>query len=332
MWRPLSPSLSHFVLKKMVRVFRGNLSGDRTEGYHQYATDYGTAASLHIRRTLPTDKRQTIGNTAAQKQQKENFKIANELWKGWNHLQRDFFRRVTIVDVKLDNSGREIRRALTGQRFARHDIIEQLNSPTSPYEDPLPFCICASYCNGSPAPGFTLEISTENLPEFTYEEQNNEGGCFPASAVSPRYEPYLLELGEATYGPWTAQQIHDTRTLCVYIFTQMCGVTSGVWVCGGTCNVYTCKLDFAAFDIKKEEIQARVPLSHKRLSLNDADVYVTVNGVEIWRDWTRYKSRVYPEIYFTAHDGDEVKVWIEKTEGNQTQVSVWNMTVEGINI
>ena len=316
----------------MAVVTRGELAGERKTGYESYTRTVKPGQAQTVRRVVATDPRQTGGGTREQKAHRAFFAQAEAIYDSLDVLQRDFYRRASIVLRNYDPVTGYAAKALTGKRFAIHDIIESLKHKAAHYPKPLPFCICAVYPDGNPAPGFVLEISTENLAVFDYEEENNQGGCFPASAVSPKYEPYLLTLGEAEYGPWTAKQVHDARTLCIYIFTQLCGVTSGVWVCGGTCNVYTCTINFMAYGIEEEEIQARIPLSHKRLSLNDADVYVTVNGTEIWRDWTRYKSRIYPEIYFTAHDGDEVKVYIEKTEGNSTQVSVWNMTVEGINI
>ena len=302
----------------MVKVERGTFSGQRTEGYHQLRTDFGTAAAYDVRRAIPTDNRPTIGNTPAQKKQKEEFKIAGEMYKHWDYQQHDFFRRVAVPDIKIDKSGRQIRRILTGQRFAIHDIIEKLNSPTSPYKEPLPFCICAVYANGEPAPGHTLKITTDKLPQYHYEESNDEYACFPTSSVSPEHERYKLVCGLAEYGPLTAERIHRTTSLCVeprdsYYTKQNIEITNCY-----TYHRFDYTFNFSQLGIPDEKIRLRIRMSYKNFS--------RFTGLEWSFNWdgqgggafveNMWMERVKLEGVVEIGDGAEIKLGLKRYPWN----------------
>lgn len=206
----------------MVKVTQGNLPGQRAEGYHQYRGGFEKGEGFGVRRTLPTSNIQTKGDTIAQKRQKEDFGLASKIYSSWDILQKDFFTRGGIVDIRYDKKGKRIKRYLRGARWAIHDITTKLNAPSSPYPSPLGFCICGVDLQGEPAPGFTLNITTDKLRDFTYSEKNCEDGCFMPSALSPLYEPYHLWFtGARDYGLLTAEEIHQITTLHVHDYTEI---------------------------------------------------------------------------------------------------------------
>jgi hypothetical protein len=316
----------------MAVVERGQLSGVRGQDYSSYTRTVDRGQAQTIRRTASIGPRQTGGGTKGQKDTRTAFTIAEQIYKRYNELQRDFFRRVQYKKTERDKYGRETEKILSGKSFAMFDIMETLTHRRGMYEAPLPFCICASDCQGNPVTGVTLTILPKTLRVFDYEEESDLCGCFAPSAVAPKHEPYFLQVGEAKYGPWTAKQVHDTRKLCIYVYTQICPVVSGSYYVPGTVCIYTCKLNFEAYQIKKTEIDARIPLRFNRSSTWDAEIFITVNGTEIYRRFCSYGVWQEPKVEFKGHNNDEVKVWLTPTEGWPSRVAVQNMTVEGINI
>ena len=292
----------------MVKVTQGNLPGQRAEGYHQYRGGFEKGEGFGVRRTIPTSNIQTKGDTIAQKRQKEDFGLASKIYSGWDILQKDFFTRGGIVDIRYDKQGKRIKRYLRGARWAIHDITTKLNSPTSTYPPPLGFCICGVDLQGEPAPGFTLNITTDKLRDFTYSEKNCKDGCFQPSSLSPLYEPYLLTLGEGNYGWKTAEEIHQITTLCVYHKTMLYHIKD-VALGYGWHDDHILTLDFASMGIEDREEVELLFYTHVK----------SINCVCSWWidyftvDWTspycNIPGNVEVECSFRhiAHDGDHIR-------------------------
>ena len=286
----------------MVKVIQGNLPGQRAEGYHQYRGGFEKGEGFGVRRTIPTSNTQTKGDTLAQKRQKEDFGLASKIYSGWDILQKDFFTRGGIVNITHDKQGKPIRRYLRGARWAIHDITTKLNSPSSPYPSPLGFCICGVDLKGEPAPGFTLNITTNALRDFTYSEENYKDGCFQPSSLSPLYEPYHLTVGERDYGWKTAEEIHQITTLCVSHLAPSWYEKDTIY--GGFYydhQLYT--FDFAALGIAdKDEVDVAIR-THCELELPKFCWWITY-----YRNHTHYLYSLYLDAPDVINDIHEIKI------------------------
>lgn len=115
---------------------------------------------------------------------------------------------------------------------------------------------------------------------------------------------------------------------------QFCEVVSGTWTCPsyhlGETRTYRCVLDFSPFTIGEDVISVSVPLRYSRLSAGrPADIYVTKNGVEIWREPTLYNNWMDANLSFNARNGDVIEVFIVGRKLYYgSQVAVHNQTVE----
>ena len=291
----------------MVKVLRGNLPRQRIEGYHQYRGGFEKGEGFGVRRIIPTSKIQTEGDTHAQKQEKESFKIATKLYAGFDPVQKDFYKRAGKVSIKHDKQGREIRKYLTRRTFAINDIIAKLNSPSSPYPEPLPFCICCVDTVGNALPGYTLTITSEKLKSYGYEEESDETACYPPSAVSPLYEPYKLMCGEAIYPALTAEDIHKMRTICPYELTGCEARYNEVLTSADTTEVF-CNVNFKEVGIPKGVAAVAdicVKLHLEGLHTNYwVYIYTTDWSCQCHIDWA------IPTLEYrytkTVHDGDVV--------------------------
>lgn len=307
----------------MVKVIKGDLPGQRATGYHQYRGGFGKGEGFGVRRTLPTSKLQTIGDTKEQKRQKEDFKIASQLYSHWDIQQRDFFRRARKLDIKLDKQGRQVRRYLTRRQFAMQDIISKLNSPSSPYPAPLGFCICCVGEDQLPLTGYTLKITTNKLPKYTYEEETDNYGCFAPSSVSPLYEPYQLQCGAGILYDLTAEEIHKIRTISPYEYTG-CGAKYDEVLTSTFQDEEFCTVDFKKVGIKpwesavaKIHILAHLGGLHTNYYCN---IYTTDWNISWGIDWAEPTKEC--NWTKTVHDGDVVRrSW--KGEGDWGQGNLY---------
>lgn len=200
----------------MVKVTKGAFSGQRPTGYQFYNTNIGIGSSTTVRRVNPTDARQAIGTSPAQKRQKEVFGLAAKMYASWTIHERDFYTRVRRLSIFPLGLGKVVRKFLIGRELALNDIMSYLNTPKGTFKKPLGFCVYAKDCERNMTTGNTLRITSEKLPDYLYEETNGEGSHFPASSLSPLYDPYHIDIDGRDLGLITAKELHKSRYIGLY--------------------------------------------------------------------------------------------------------------------